>query len=462
MNKQSNRNSGENPESRFSYQGYLESPGITGEAKITVGEEAVLLSAGFDQVAVDYSDITEIKLSDYAILINTPQKTLALSRLGNECDWLFRDLHNAYNRIVLKALFVQGEVIMETSGEYVINEKGNRLQGTGVIQLYQDCVCILPPNISARRIPLSFVSDIKQDQYTVIIKLSSGESFSVSKLGFDTDVFTNRMTKQISLLKEKRLDFIRNLDPSMSMSKSIEVVQLMPAYQTVQFDKLSSGYLTLAAVIRNSIKASRIADTFDIIPDICDSKQLLISIKERPATADDEQQPGISSDIEDNDPQESEAESLKYSIWCIAPDKNHQMAILELSLPEDQSAATYVYRTEGNFDELVRIINRSLEAVSFRREYITVTEEKLQDDKYAKYRMLIERTPVLSILRQRFVTRIIHSSPEKWKAEVKRLFTSVTSNAANQPEILSNKYCAACGAILAEDSRYCGGCGLKI
>jgi hypothetical protein len=165
------------------YEGYMESPRLTGAVKISIGEDALLLAATFDRIAVEYDDIIEFKLSDYTVYIVTAEQSYAINRLGNAGEWFYNELYTAYNRKVLAVLFVQGESILETEGDYIVAEYGDRLQGRGKILLYQDCLCILPPNSGARRIPYSFISDIKREQYSIEIVLSPCESCIISKLG---------------------------------------------------------------------------------------------------------------------------------------------------------------------------------------------------------------------------------------------------------------------------------------
>jgi hypothetical protein len=447
------------------YEGYLESSRLTDAVNITIGEDALLLAATFNRIAVEYDDIIEFKLSDFTVHINTAEQSYVISRLGNACDWFFNELYAAYNRKVLKALFVEGEVILETSGDYQIYEYGNQLRGKGKVLLYQNCLCILPPDSGARRIPYSFISDLKREQYTIKIILNASEYCSISKLGYDTDIFIKKLTERITSLQEKRLAFIRSLDPSIGMSASIEAAGLMPSDRAACFDKLDAAYPSLAQVIRGIIKSSRIAGSFEMLQDICDKTQLLVGIKETPsATVELSKEDTLSSDVQNEESPATEKDVVKpeYTVWIIAPGKDHKAAVVELALPGEQAAATYLYRTEGNFDELASIINRVLEAVSFRREFIMLAETKLQSEKYAEYRMLLERTPVLKLLRERFITRAIHASAEKWKADIVSGLKLPAGDAVKPPENKFPKYCAACGASLQVCVKFCSSCGARI
>jgi len=72
-------------------------------------------------------------------------------------------------------------------------------------------------------------------------------------------------------------------------------------------------------------------------------------------------------------------------------------------------------------DELAALINSCLQAVNFRREPIYLAEERLYEPRYARYRFSVMRLPELRRLRELFIGRVIHSSPEQWKRDVEDL-----------------------------------------
>jgi hypothetical protein len=152
----------------------------------------------------------------------------------------------------------------------------------------------------------------------------------------------------------------------------------------------------------------------------------------------------------------------EYTIWLIAPSKDHSRAIVEMALPGDQAAATYLFRTDGNFQQLADYINRSLEAVSFRREFIILPDDELQGEKYSGYRMLLERTPVINVIRQRYIKRIIHTSPAKWKKDVMSDLMISVDNTGRLQGTKVMQICPTCGSSLQENAKYCANCGAKI
>jgi len=104
--------------------------------------------------------------------------------------------------------------------------------------------------------------------------------------------------------------------------------------------------------------------------------------------------------------------------------------------------ATYFFRIAGRkvypafkskeeldkqVDALIKTINRCMLAINFRREPIYLAEEKLEESQYKKYRFAVRSIPALQTLRQLFIGRVIHSSPEQWKKDVEDLIKFNTS-----------------------------------
>ena len=54
-------------------------------------------------------------------------------------------------------------------------------------------------------------------------------------------------------------------------------------------------------------------------------------------------------------------------------------------------------------------------AINFRREPIYLPDERLEEPQYQKYKFAIAKIPALSGLRQLFIGRVIHRTPEQWK-----------------------------------------------
>jgi len=52
---------------------------------------------------------------------------------------------------------------------------------------------------------------------------------------------------------------------------------------------------------------------------------------------------------------------------------------------------------------------------------VYLTDEKLEEPQYSKYKFSIRRLPELQFLRDFFIGRVIHASPQQWKKDAEDL-----------------------------------------
>lgn len=109
------------------------------------------------------------------------------------------------------------------------------------------------------------------------------------------------------------------------------------------------------------------------------------------------------------------------------------MEATEATGEESSGKATYFFRIVSrkdypncrNLEELdketdnfVKKINRCMLDINFRREPIYLSDERLEEPNYFKYNIAVQRIPSLRLLRNLYIGRVIHTSPEQWKSDV--------------------------------------------
>ncbi|MPN46484.1 hypothetical protein SDC9_194070 [bioreactor metagenome] len=138
-----------------------------------------------------------------------------------------------------------------------------------------------------------------------------------------------------------------------------------------------------------------------------------------------------SGDLNESGGASGSDEQNENMLWPLAPGENGNTAAVEFAVAEGEAAATFIYRFEGRFEAFARAFNRSLEAISFKREGIRLSEDELHKPEYAHYLMAAQRNAALRMIRACFAGRVIHASPEKWKAGLLAYTTTVTLKSAS-------------------------------
>ena len=131
----------------------------------------------------------------------------------------------------------------------------------------------------------------------------------------------------------------------------------------------------------------------------------------------------------------------------------------------EADSATFVYKTCGDFAGFAKQLNRALEAISFKREVIRMTDESLRKPENADCYMAAKRTASLQFVRRSFTGRLIHSNPEAWKRKLTEIWSGTQTQeemTKTAPELARPKFCGQCGAALQPSVRFFGDCGAKV
>ncbi|NLO37844.1 MAG: zinc ribbon domain-containing protein [Clostridiaceae bacterium] len=421
------------------YEGQLTSPGLNGPVKLTIADDALDLDTGQGRSTLPYADIRSLSMQDDDVQVTAAGQRLVISRLGQACQWFYDELIAAYNRCVLRALFIDKAPLLTTSGTIELREDQSGWTETGQIAVFDDCLCVLPPDSRARRLPLAFVTAIERQPYGLTLSLSSGETCHLERLGYDLDPLARQLNACRRALSDQAQAARQLLVPQLSRSQALQAAVLLPEGLAVTLSSLQAELPDLAQAVQD-LAAARLDWSWPLIREAGDQDRLCVGLKETaPASEDGEATPD-------------------WHLWVVAPGRDQQAAAVELALAGDEAAATYVYLTGGSFEVFLPLLNRAFEAAGFRRELLALTEQELLQGRYAAYRMLIERTPSLLELRRRYAGRVVHANPTSWENGLRNLL-------AAQPPSLADAgpaYCSGCGGRLSPQAAFCGQCGRPV
>ena len=104
-------------EPAIEYTAQATSPLVSGEVKLRIGEAALTVTALFDTVEITYAEINALVFADYVVTVKADSGDYAFSRMGEWAQRFYDALCDAYNRAVLRSLFVKGEPLVTARGE---------------------------------------------------------------------------------------------------------------------------------------------------------------------------------------------------------------------------------------------------------------------------------------------------------------------------------------------------------
>ena len=441
------------------YAAQVASPIASGEARLTIGENALTIAALFVTVDVTFAEMNDIRLTNYVVTVKADSGNYSFSRMGSWCQPFYDALYGAYNKAVLRSMFIEGDPIVtargycrfsETCAETAMATAPASMQSMGnmavPVHVYENNVTALPPDLTARRVPLCFVCGIEQGSFELVLKLDTGESYSYAKLGFETAPFLEAVEKQIRKLREKTLAAVRGIDATLTAMQASQLAGLIPRGVAAPIGRLADISPSFVAALENKIAATRAADSYAAFKELCGPARIWVGFREADnAEADapgsvgagtigaEAAAPGSVGAGHPAPGSVAEGDGAgaigaadggggspgPYMIWLIAPSPNGEFAAVEFAVAD---SATFVYRTGGNFEGFARQLNRALEAINFRREVIRLADWELLRPENADYYMAAKRTAALRFVRSSFAGRVIHSGAGSWRRKLTELW----------------------------------------
>ncbi len=385
MNKKSSADSTE----AAVYQGRAESALISGDLKMTIEPEGILLAGVSDSTFVSYASITAISRKNHVILLETRIAAVKITETGLAEEEFWRKLCSAFNEKVQAAFRPETPLLLEfkkTSYSY------GDCEGQASLRVFSDSILLLPSNLQARRIPFVFVSDFRAENHQLNLSLKTSEQYCFSRLGPDCDVLRKELAAALSKQQADQEKVLEKLDPALSRSQAARAVRLIPEGMAAPLSELRAIVPTTAAVLEKMLSVCPLADYHAALQEITDASGLAVAYKHVPAAA---------------------GPAAKWALWAVLPSRDGRKAVLELCFPGEKPA-TYVFETKGDYRPFLMTLNRAFEATDFRRELLYLTKPELHLKENAEIRMLLERTPALQELRENFIGFILHHDVDSW------------------------------------------------
>lgn len=381
------------------YSAQVASPTVSGEVKLAIGDKSFSIKGAFDILEIPYAEINSIVFADYTVKVSADSGEYAFGRMGEWAQRFYDALCEAFNKAVLRSLFVQGSPAITATGDYSFRETGGSgSRAKAKMQVFENCVVALPPDLGARRIPLCFLSGMDAKDFTLTLKLESNDTYSFSKLGYDTDITKQTIEKNKRAMLEKALSAVKKLDPSVPSAAASQLAKHLQQGAAAQLGVLSSISPSFVEVLEGKIAQTRAAEYYSELKTMCESAKIFVGF----TNASNWGTAGAGGDY----------------YWFIAPSKSGKYAIVEFS---EANTATFIYRTNGSFDAFARQLNRALEAINFKREVISLSDAELRKPEYADYYMASKRTSALKLVRANFEDRIVHTTPAAWKRKIEEI-----------------------------------------
>ena len=163
------------------------------EAKAAITPDGIELQGGAQHASIPFVDLMDMRLLNYHLHLTLRDGEAVLSQLGYQTEEFFEKLWQAYAAKSLESLFVEGAPAIACEGDYAYEEPGFVRSSIAKLELREDCLCIVPHDVGARRVPLCFAEEPAREGFKLSVALDTGEAYQVARLGSNTDPFFNRL-----------------------------------------------------------------------------------------------------------------------------------------------------------------------------------------------------------------------------------------------------------------------------
>lgn len=418
-------------------------------------------------------DIQDMWEHDYHIFLSLPHgETLDLFSLGFKFEDALRLLMKNYRKLVLSDMLVREKILYRdaVADLTLLNAAGEKNPGGKCeLLLYETSLMVMPERSSIIRLPLGQMDSLQRGDYSLTVMMDSGEQTVLARMGFQTDPFIKALEDALNRLTQNTLDFLMEMlpdvesdrlnrlarllrDGKMALRKDIEAIApeiwkqidlhiiSSPLGDEYEFLKSCGETPDIAVGVKRGLPGAAKQDYFwFLIPlsaTLNSGKKINVAAFEagmiqlaKPTGIDE---PGSAA------PYASETGGMDDCPDTPDNSESDEDTSGETSLLKQEGKATYFFRISAEndppapgapLDHFIHALNRGLMEINFRREPIYLPEGKLNEPRYLKYKYAMNRLPELRRLRNLFLGRALHKSPEQWQKDVRELLDGMHTGA---------------------------------
>lgn len=395
-----------------------------GEGKVQLKKQSLSIHPGRGEpLFLSYRDIVSFTEGDYRVyLALTSNEKLTLHNLGYKYEDFLRELSRLRNEVLLADLLMFEKVKkLGVQAEFAYTDQAGKesQKGKCELRLFDTGMVVIPEKGELTRVPYSEIAEFSDKDYGLIVITDFGERFAFSVMGRQFDFVVRTLSDSINSLSLKVQSSLKELLPKADPSTIRKVARFMKEGKAARRADVESVSRQLWDELEKKLYAAGIKEEYDFLKSLAQKEKMCIGLKR-----------GLLGDL-----------TGEY-IWFLVPiystnarEPGNAVA-MEATSTEGGGKATYFFRIVSrkdyqNFkrvddlhkeiDGFIERMNRSMIAINFRREPIYLPDNKLEEPQYEKYRFAVQKIPALRELRQLFIGRVIHSTPDQWKEDVMNL-----------------------------------------
>jgi hypothetical protein len=423
-----------------------------GKSKVNLDEKYLTLSAEFGEpMLFAYIDIVGISEQEYQVdLFLTSKEKLNLSGLGYQYEDFLTELFKLRNQLLLKYLLMDEALIKgDFKAQFTSKdpEENVNQSGTCEVRLYETALLVLPQKGEPIRVPYCYLTQTSKADYKLVLTTEFGDKLEFSMLGEKLDTLAKNLSEATNRLMLRSLQTIKEIIPEADPATLHKLAALMKDGRSAKRKDIDALSPTLWQRLTKKTQEAGINQEYTFLESKAFKEQMRIGIKR-----------GLMGDLTGsylwllvpllndsgklanavaleafptklNDTSNTETESINTEAEQTTKESEGETesqkggkATYFFSI---LNRSNYLNATQENLqaelENFMKNIERSMIDINFRRDIIYLPDDQLENPKYVHYRFAIAKIPSLTILRNQFIGRVVHSSFDQWKSDVTSL-----------------------------------------
>lgn len=396
---------------------------LAAEAEGFIDKEFLTIVPKLGQIIpIHLRDVARLEGRDYRVTLSLASgEKLVLSDLGSNYEDFIRVLRDQRNEVSIRDMLMN-ETVRNPDFEAAFTYQTldtPEIKGLGKIRLYETSLVVISEDGEVFRIQLSDVAKVVVEDYIVKLDTEFGEKLVLQRMGSEFEPFTKALSDASNDLQKKSVSIVKDLIPGIDSYSLRKIADLMKEGRAAKKEDICAIDPEAFGKLESTLKSAGLEESYSILKALGRQEKISIGFKR-----------GLMGDL-----------TGEY-VWFLVPiygnaNTGGNVLAMESVLvgEENPGGATYFFRIVSRnaypdcsvaelgeeTDRLVRILNRCMIDINFRREPIYLPLERLDEPEYLRYKMALARLPSLRLIRNLFIGRIMHSSPDQWKRDVDTL-----------------------------------------
>lgn len=312
----------------------------------------------------------------------------------------------------------------EASFEFTDSERRTIKDGKAKIILYRNSLVVTPQEEDFFNINYCDIEkiDFEPGKFSLNILLDLGEKLTLTMMGGRFEELKSDIERLIEEMYQRTAEMLKEYFPKGVSEWTIlqlsRVLKQGKATKKSEIEEISPdlwGVLQRIIFKRPDEESSQEPDeerkaAFDYLLSLAGPENTYIGIRESFTSSEEE---------------------LKPIFWFLVAFPKENAIASEVT--NEEGHATYFFRIKedgkpspDDVKRKVKEINRSMQALNFRRDVIRASDDEIKNDKFSRYRVALRKLPYLNRIRQDFIDRAIHTSEESWRKEVQKILKSTS------------------------------------